>query len=68
MECVHCTEIGASNETCRARFKTSKGKWWFMQQVLGVWNLLPREVVRVRSLHGFKRKLDNFAQEKSSED
>lgn len=39
-----------------------------MRQVLDVWNLLPKEVVRVKSLHGFKRKLEKFTKEKSSED
>lgn len=49
------------------RFKASRRKWWFVQQALDVWNLLPEEVAGVKSLHEFRRELDTFAKEKASE-
>lgn len=62
-ECgVHCTGTAASNEARGVGVKASKGKWGFVQQVLDVWSLLPEEVVGVKSLHGFRRKLDKSAE------
>lgn len=62
VQSVHCTGTAASSEARRVGVKASKGKWCFVQQVLNVWSLLPEEVVGVKSLHGFRRKLDKSAE------
>ncbi|CAM5105037.1 unnamed protein product [Natator depressus] len=47
-----------------SRFNTNKSKF-FTQRTVNLWNSLPEEVVKVRTIPGFKRELDKFMEVKS---
>ncbi|CAM4587787.1 unnamed protein product [Lepidochelys kempii] len=47
-----------------SRFKTNK-KFFFTQHAVNLWNSLPEEVVKARTITGFKRELDKFMEVKS---
>ncbi|KAG6933171.1 hypothetical protein G0U57_019969 [Chelydra serpentina] len=48
-----------------SRFKTNKRKFFFTQRTVNLWNSLPEEVVKARTITGFKRELDKFMEVKS---
>lgn len=48
-----------SSKMCRGRFTLDIRKHFFPMRVVKHWNRLPREVVNVPILSGFKRHLDN---------
>ncbi|XP_074849472.1 BBSome complex member BBS7 isoform X2 [Carettochelys insculpta] len=45
-----------------SRFKTNKRKFFFTQRTVNLWNSLPEEAVKARTLSGFKKELDKFLQ------
>uniref|UniRef100_K7EXW6 Reverse transcriptase domain-containing protein n=1 Tax=Pelodiscus sinensis TaxID=13735 RepID=K7EXW6_PELSI len=47
-----------------SRFKTNKRKF-FTQRVVNLWNSLPEEAVKARTIIEFKEKLDNFMEVRS---
>ena len=42
------------------RFRADKGKYFFAQCIVKLWNSLPQDVARAINLDGFKRGLDKF--------
>ncbi|CAM5108054.1 unnamed protein product, partial [Natator depressus] len=48
-----------------SRFKTNKRMFFFTQFRVNLWNSLPEEVVKARTITGFKRELDKFMEVKS---
>uniref|UniRef100_K7EYK2 Reverse transcriptase domain-containing protein n=2 Tax=Pelodiscus sinensis TaxID=13735 RepID=K7EYK2_PELSI len=48
-----------------SRFKTNKRKFFFTQRVVNLWNSLPEEAVKARTIIEFKEKLDNFMEVRS---
>ncbi|CAM5097662.1 unnamed protein product [Natator depressus] len=48
-----------------SRFKINKSKFFFTQRTINLWNSLPEEVVKARTITGFKRELDKFMEFKS---
>uniref|UniRef100_K7GG65 Reverse transcriptase domain-containing protein n=1 Tax=Pelodiscus sinensis TaxID=13735 RepID=K7GG65_PELSI len=51
-----------------SRFKTNKRKFFFTQRVVNLWNSLPEEAVKARTIIEFKEKLDNFMEVRSIKD
>ena len=47
------------------RFRTNKGKYFFTQCIVKLWNLLPQDVVMATNLDGFERGLDKFLEGKA---
>uniref|UniRef100_A0A8C0G272 Phosphoinositide phospholipase C n=1 Tax=Chelonoidis abingdonii TaxID=106734 RepID=A0A8C0G272_CHEAB len=48
-----------------SRFITNKRKKFFTQRTVNLWNSLPEEVVKARTITVFKRELDKFMEVKS---
>uniref|UniRef100_K7F1Z4 Reverse transcriptase domain-containing protein n=1 Tax=Pelodiscus sinensis TaxID=13735 RepID=K7F1Z4_PELSI len=48
-----------------SRFKTNKRKFFFTQRVVNLWNSLPEEAVKARTIIEFKEKLDKFMEVRS---
>lgn len=44
------------------RFRTDKRRQFFTQCTVNVWNKLPKDVVVVSGIDGFKEKLGNFTE------
>ena len=48
-----------------SRFKTNKRKFFFPQRVVNLWNFLPEETVKARTIIEFKEKLEKFMEVRS---
>uniref|UniRef100_A0A674JCF3 Carbohydrate sulfotransferase n=1 Tax=Terrapene triunguis TaxID=2587831 RepID=A0A674JCF3_9SAUR len=47
----------------RSRFKTNKMKYFFTQCTVNLWNSLPEDVVKAKTITGFKKELDKFMED-----
>ncbi|KAG6927985.1 hypothetical protein G0U57_008941, partial [Chelydra serpentina] len=48
-----------------SRFKTNKRKSFFTQCTVNLWNSLPEDVVKAKTITGLKKKLDKFMEDRS---
>ena len=47
------------------RSRTNKGRYFFTQHIVKLWNSQPQDVVMATNLDGFKRGLDTFLETKA---